>query len=227
MSRECTKRTAKVFDKRDGRRACVAGGRDNAVRRVAASPTSPRVAPLLHEKERLEGHISALAKEICWNKELKAKIAELEAARKTKTKATTAAPRKEDMSEVWQCASCRRIRLVTAATADTRDRAALKREQLASDVMKASYDRLENSARFQDSSLAVPPDSDQREVTEATVIIEMLVQSHHSNQRRGLQHPAAFESEDDDDGSPRQTGATPGGYLGRTALRREQYDVLQ
>jgi hypothetical protein len=40
--------------------------------------------------------------------------------------------------------------VVTAAAPDGKDRAVLRREQLASDQMKARYDRLANSAGFQE-----------------------------------------------------------------------------
>jgi hypothetical protein len=64
---------------------------------------------LLDKKRQLHGRGSALEEE---NKELNATLAELEAAQKTKTYATTA---------------------------DTGDLVALRREQLASDRMKARY----------------------------------------------------------------------------------------
>jgi hypothetical protein len=69
--------------------------------------------------------------------------------------------------------------------------------------------------------LAVQPDWDQRETTEATIVIARFVQGHHPGQRRVLSDSAASQSENYG-GSHRQTGAIPGGYSGRAALRREQ-----
>jgi hypothetical protein len=46
---------------------------------------------LLDEKQQLEGHIPTLVEQ---NKEMKAALAELEAVRKRKAEATTAAPKK-------------------------------------------------------------------------------------------------------------------------------------
>jgi hypothetical protein len=51
---------------------------------------------------------------------------------------------------------------------------------VASDRMKARYDRLANSAGFQEGdSLSVPPDPDQRKVTQAAVGMGRPVQGHH------------------------------------------------
>jgi hypothetical protein len=69
--------------------------------------------------------------------------------------------------------------------------------------------------------LAVAPDSDEREVAEATVIMGRPVQGHLPHQRRDLPDSAAFQSEDVG-GSPRQTVAIRGGFSGQAALRREQ-----
>jgi len=67
----------------------------------------PRVALLLDEKRRLEGRILALEKEI---EELRAPMAELEAALEREMKATTAAPEEEDSeAEGQRRASCRRV----------------------------------------------------------------------------------------------------------------------
>jgi hypothetical protein len=58
---------------------------------------------------------------------LRITLAELEAARKAKMKATTEASKKEDKIEVQRHASYRRVQVVAAATADGRDREALRR----------------------------------------------------------------------------------------------------
>jgi hypothetical protein len=58
--------------------------------------------------------------------------------------------------------------MVAAAAPDGRDRAALRREQLASDRVKARQKPPEQFGRIQRrlSSLAVQPDAEQRKVTE-------------------------------------------------------------
>jgi hypothetical protein len=68
-------------------------------------------------------------------KELKEKIAELEAAPEREMKATIAAPREEEEDSEAECqrrASCRRVLVVAAAAPDGRNCAVLRSEQLAS-----------------------------------------------------------------------------------------------
>jgi hypothetical protein len=80
---------------------------------------------------------------------LRAPTAELEAAMGEKAEATTEAPKEEESeAEGQRRASCRRVLIVAAAAPDGRLRAALRREQLASDRVKALQDRLANSAGF-------------------------------------------------------------------------------
>jgi hypothetical protein len=74
------------------------------------------------------------------------------AAWKTTTKGTTAAPKKEDKAEIQQYENCRKVRVFAAAAPDGRDLAAVRREQLASNRMKAHNDRLANSAGFQEGN---------------------------------------------------------------------------
>jgi hypothetical protein len=72
------------------------------------------------------------------NEELKAKVAELEAALERKAEVTTA-PLKEEGSEV-ECqrrVTCREVRIVAAAAPDDRERAALRRGQLTSNQVEA------------------------------------------------------------------------------------------
>jgi hypothetical protein len=70
--------------------------------------------------------------------ELKAKIAELEAALEGKAESTTAALKEEGSeAECQRRVTCRRVRMVAAAAPDDRDCAALRREQLASDRVEA------------------------------------------------------------------------------------------
>jgi hypothetical protein len=92
---------------------------------IASTCISPKVTLLPDEELRLVASNATLAKEI---KELKAKLTELEAALKRKTKATTAAPKKENKAEVQQYASCW---VVAAAAPDCRAHAALRTEHLA------------------------------------------------------------------------------------------------
>jgi hypothetical protein len=77
---------------------------------------------------------------------LRAPTAEIKATLEGKAEATTAAP-EDSEAEGQRRVTCRRVRVVTAAP-DSRDRAALRREQLASDRMKARQIRLTNSAVF-------------------------------------------------------------------------------
>jgi hypothetical protein len=107
--------------------------------------TPPRVTHPPIEKQRLDTCNANLEKQI---KKLKAKTAELEAALERKAKATIAAP-KEDKAEAQSYASCRNVRVVAAAAPDGRDRAALRGTQLASDRIKARYDRPANLAGLQ------------------------------------------------------------------------------
>jgi hypothetical protein len=63
------------------------------------------------------------------------------------------------------------------------------------------------------SSLTVLPDSDQREVTVATIIMGRPIQGHHPDQRCCLPDLAASQGKNDG-GTPRHTGAIAGGYSG-------------
>jgi hypothetical protein len=86
LSRDCRLRPGKeVTDNRDWRKNCATGGRASAKRGTAASIQS---SLLPDEKRRLEARIATLEKQ---NKKLKAKMAELETAQKTKNKASSSA----------------------------------------------------------------------------------------------------------------------------------------
>jgi hypothetical protein len=79
--------------------------------------------------------------------ELKAKVAELEAALEEKAEATTSALKEEDSeAECQRRMTCRRVRMVTAAAPDDRDLAALRREQLVRDRVEARQNRLIGAA---------------------------------------------------------------------------------
>jgi hypothetical protein len=80
---------------------------------------------------------------------LRAPTTEL-AAPEGKAEATTAAPEKDSEAEGQRRVTCRRVRVVAAAVPGGRDRASLKREQPASDGVKAHQNRLINSAGFND-----------------------------------------------------------------------------
>jgi phage-related minor tail protein len=67
------------------------------------------------------------------NEELKAKVAELEAAPERKAEATTEALKEEgSKAESQRRVTCQRVRIVAAAAPDDRKRTALRRGQLTS-----------------------------------------------------------------------------------------------
>jgi hypothetical protein len=72
--------------------------------------------------------VAALERQI---EELKAKVAELEAALERKVEATTEALKEEDSeAECQRRVTCRRVRIVATAAPDDRERAALRRGSL-------------------------------------------------------------------------------------------------
>jgi hypothetical protein len=76
------------------------------------------------------------------NEELRTKVAELEAALERKTEATTEAPKEEGTeAECQRRVTCRRVEMVAAADPDDRERVALRRGQLASDLVEARQNR--------------------------------------------------------------------------------------
>jgi hypothetical protein len=110
--------------------------------------------------------------------------------------------------------TCRRVRVVAAVAPDDGERAALRREQLASDRAKARQNRLTNMAGLNEGD----------RVWLYRPIRNRVKQPKYYLNRRGLPGPAAPYSEDYS-GSRRQISAVPGGYSGRAALRREQCGV--
>jgi predicted RNase H-like nuclease (RuvC/YqgF family) len=91
------------------------------------------------EKQQLDACVAALERQ---NEELKAKVAQLEAALERKAEATTEALKEEGSeAECQRRVTCRRVRIVTAAAPDDRERAALRRGQLTSDRVEASQNR--------------------------------------------------------------------------------------
>jgi hypothetical protein len=79
--------------------------------------------------------------------ELKARVAELEAALERKAEATTEALKEEGSeAECQRRVTCRRARMVAAAAPDDRERAALRRGRLTSDRVEARRNRLMDSA---------------------------------------------------------------------------------
>jgi hypothetical protein len=76
------------------------------------------------------------------NEELKAKVAELEAALERKTEATTETPKEEGSeAECQRRVTCRGVQMVAASDPDGRERVALRRGQLASDRVEARQNR--------------------------------------------------------------------------------------
>jgi hypothetical protein len=147
--------------------------RENASRQMAES------TPLLDEKQWLDGRTLALEGEI---EGLRAPTAEIEAALEGKAEVTIAAPEDDSEAKGQRRVTCRRVRVVAAAAPDGRDRAALRREQLASDRVEARQNRLTNSAGFNEGDrvwLYRPTRNTGK------------TPKYHLVQRRGLPGPAA------------------------------------
>jgi hypothetical protein len=86
------------------------------------------------EKQRLDACEAAWERQI---EELKARVAELEAALERKAEVTTEAPKEEGSeAECQRRVICRRVRIVAAAAQDDRERAALRRGQLTSNQVE-------------------------------------------------------------------------------------------
>jgi hypothetical protein len=95
------------------------------------------------EKQRLDACEAAWERQI---EELKAKVAELEAALERKAEATTEAPKEEGGgAECQRRVTCWRVRIVAAAAPDDQERAALRRGQLTSNQVGARQNRLIDS----------------------------------------------------------------------------------
>jgi hypothetical protein len=97
-------------------------------------PESARTPPYLthqsDEKQRLDACVAPWERQI---KELKAKMAGLEATLELRAEATTEAPKEEGSeAECQRRVTCRRVRIVAAAAPDDRERAALRRGKLTS-----------------------------------------------------------------------------------------------
>jgi hypothetical protein len=74
--------------------------------------------------------------------ELKAKVAELEAAPERKAEATTEAPKEEGSeAECQRRVTCCRVKMVAAADPDARERATRRRRQLTSSQVEARQNR--------------------------------------------------------------------------------------
>jgi hypothetical protein len=102
--------------------------------------TPPCLTHQSDEKQRLDACVAALERQV---EELKAKVAELEAAPELKAEATTEALKEEGSeAECQRRVTCRRVRIVAAAALDDRERAALRRGQLTSDRVEARRIRL-------------------------------------------------------------------------------------
>jgi chromosome segregation ATPase len=101
--------------------------------------TPPCLTHQSDEKQRLDACEAALEKQI---KELKEKVAELEATLEEKAEATTEALEEGSEAECQRRVTCRRVQMVAAAAPDDRERAALRRGRLTSDRVKARQNRL-------------------------------------------------------------------------------------
>jgi hypothetical protein len=140
--RECPRGPAKeTVDRSDWRRDCATGWRSEARRQMAESArTPPCLTHQSDEKQRLDACEAALERQ---NEELKAKVAELEAALERKAEATTEVLKEEGSeAECQRRVTCRRVRMVAASAPDDRERAALRRGQLTSDRVEARQNRL-------------------------------------------------------------------------------------
>jgi hypothetical protein len=106
------------------------------------------------EKQRPDACVAAWERQI---EELKAKVAELEAALERKAEATAGAPKEEGSeAECLRSVTCRRVRIVTAAAPDDRERAALRRGQLTSDRVEARQNRPIDSTGITDGDRVRP-----------------------------------------------------------------------
>jgi hypothetical protein len=105
--------------------------------------TPPCLTHRSDEEQRLDACEAALEKQI---KELKTKVAELEAALEEKAEATTEALTEEGReAECQRRVTCRRVQMVAAVAPDDRERAVLRRGQLTSDRVEARQNRLIDS----------------------------------------------------------------------------------
>jgi hypothetical protein len=165
------------------------------------------------EKQRLDACEAAWERQIG---ELKAKVAGLEAALERKADATTEAPKEEGSeAECQRRVTCRRVRIVAAAAPSDRERAALRRGQLTSDLVEARQNRpIDSTGITKGDRVRTYRPARKRRVTK-----------HRLGRQRGPPGPVPPWSEDDS-GSYGQTGAVPGGYSRRAALRSGQCDIL-
>jgi predicted RNase H-like nuclease (RuvC/YqgF family) len=95
------------------------------------------------EKQRLDACEAAWERQI---EELKAKVAELEAALERKAEATTETLKEEgSKAKCQRRVTCWRVRIVAASAPDDRERAALRRGQLTNNQGEARQNRLIDS----------------------------------------------------------------------------------
>jgi predicted aspartyl protease len=188
----------------DWRRDCATGGRSEARRLMAESARTP--PGLIHqsdEKQRLDACAAALEGQ---NEELKAKVAELEAALERKVEATTEILKEEGSeAECQRRITCRRVRIVAAAAPDDRERAAPRRGSLPAIEWKLA--RTVGSIR-QES-------------------LKMIACGRTARLGKGSCQSVtridnAAPPVENDGGTLGQIGAVPGGCSGRAALRRGQ-----
>jgi hypothetical protein len=111
--------------------------------------------------------------------------------------------------------TCRIVQMVAAADPDDREHAALRRGQLTSSQAEARQNhRIDSTGVTEGDPVRPYRPSRKKKVTR-----------RRPNRQRGPPGPVPPYSEDDS-GWCGQTGAVPGGYSGRAALRRGQCDIL-
>jgi hypothetical protein len=167
-----------TVDRSDWRRECATGGRSEARRQMAESARAPScLTRRFDEKQRLDACVAALG----WqDEELKAKVAELEAALERRAEVTTETLKKEGSeAECQRRVTCRRVRIVAAAAPDDRERAALRRGQLTSDRVEARQNRLIDSTGFTEGDRVRPYRPDRKR----------KVTKHHPDRQRGPPGP--------------------------------------
>jgi hypothetical protein len=107
-------------------------------------------------------------------------LAELEAALERKTEATIEAPKEEGSeAECQRRVTCRRMRIVTAADPDDRERAALRKGQLTRNQVEARQNHRSDSTRVTEGDRVRPyRPAKKRKVTK-----------HHPDRQRGPPDP--------------------------------------
>jgi hypothetical protein len=135
---------------------------------AVSSRTPPCLTHQSDEKQRLDACEAALERQI---EELKAKVAELEAALELKAEATTEALKEEGSeAECQRSVTCRRVRIAAAAAPDDREHVALRRGQRTRDRVEARQNRLIDSTEVTEGDRVRPyRPARNRKVTKASL----------------------------------------------------------